>query len=97
MPDGRVRSQLEHDARCRLLGQQLLRDRARRSLERGRAFHGADRGRAVFPLDVSIRRTLELEHTIVHWSEFDRGGHFAALEAPDLLVGNIRTFFGKLR
>ena len=54
-------------------------------------------GVAVFPLDVSIRRTLELEHTIVHWSEFDRGGHFAALDVADLLVGNIRTFFGKLR
>ncbi len=54
-------------------------------------------GVAVFPLDVSIRSTLEREHTIVHWSEFDRGGHFAALEAPDLLVGDVREFFAKLR
>jgi hypothetical protein len=30
------------------------------------------------------------------WSEFDRGGHFAALEAPDLLVGDVRRFFGAL-
>jgi hypothetical protein len=54
-------------------------------------------GVAVFPLDVSIRRTIELEHTVVHWSEFGRGGHFAAMEAPDLLVGDVREFFSKLR
>ncbi|MGH6691693.1 MAG: epoxide hydrolase, partial [Gammaproteobacteria bacterium] len=54
-------------------------------------------GVAVFPMDVSIRRTVELEHTVVRWSEFDRGGHFAAMEAPDLLVGDVREFFSKLR
>ena len=48
-------------------------------------------------MDVSIRRTIELEHTVVHWSEFDRGGHFAAMEALDLLVGDVREFFSKLR
>jgi epoxide hydrolase len=30
---------------------------------------------------------------VVHWSEFDRGGHFAALEAPDLLGVDVREFF----
>ena len=25
--------------------------------------------------------------------KFDRGGHYAALEAPELLVGDLRTFF----
>jgi pimeloyl-ACP methyl ester carboxylesterase len=54
-------------------------------------------GVAVFPMDVSIRRTIELEHTVAHWSEFDRGGHFAAMEAPDLIVGDVREFFSKLR
>ena len=34
---------------------------------------------------------------IDHWSNFDRGGHFPALEAPELLVGDIRTFFARLR
>src|SRR5438034_3097287 len=29
-------------------------------------------------------KTSRSAHTIVHWSEFDRGGLFAALEAPDL-------------
>ncbi|MEU5848559.1 epoxide hydrolase family protein [Saccharopolyspora shandongensis] len=54
-------------------------------------------GVAVFPMDVSIRSTLEPEHTIVHWSEFSRGGHFAAMEAPDLLIEDVREFFAKLR
>lgn len=55
-------------------------------------------GVAVFPgLDVAIRRFAEVTDTIVHWSEFDRGGHFAALEAPDLLVGDVRAFFSSLR
>ena len=35
--------------------------------------------------------------TKLHWSEFDRGGHFPALEVPDLLVGDIRTFFRLVR
>ena len=54
-------------------------------------------GVAVFAEDVAIRRYAEREHTIVHWSEFDRGGHFAAMEAPDLLVDDVREFFRKLR
>jgi hypothetical protein len=36
-------------------------------------------------------------HEIAHWSEFERGGHFPAMEEPDLLVGDIRTFFRNLR
>src|SRR5919199_3264299 len=54
-------------------------------------------GVAVFTQDPSIRRYAERNHNIVHWSEFDRGGHFAAMEVPDLLVGDIREFFSKLR
>jgi epoxide hydrolase len=54
-------------------------------------------GVAVFAEDVAIRRYAERSNNIVHWSEFDRGGHFAALEAPDLLVGDIRAFFRRLR
>lgn len=54
-------------------------------------------GVAVFAEDVAIRRYAEYGYNIVHWSEFERGGHFAALEAPDLLVGDIRKFFRNLR
>ena len=54
-------------------------------------------GVAVFAEDVAIRRYGEQGYTIVHWSDFERGGHFAAMEAPDLLVGDIRAFFAGLR
>jgi epoxide hydrolase len=54
-------------------------------------------GVAVFAEDIAIRRYAEQGNTIVHWSEFDRGGHFAALEAPDLLIADVREFFRGLR
>ncbi|MGD0700368.1 MAG: epoxide hydrolase family protein [Trebonia sp.] len=54
-------------------------------------------GVAVFPMDITIRSIAESQHNIVHWSEFDRGGHFAAMEAPCLLVADIREFFRPLR
>lgn len=58
---------------------------------------GVPTGVALFPGDVTIRAIADKEHNIVHWSEFDRGGHFAALEAPDLLVPDVRSFFRSLR
>jgi len=54
-------------------------------------------GVAVFATDYAIRRYAERGHNIIHWTEFDRGGHFAAMEAPDLLVGDVRSFFRGLR
>jgi pimeloyl-ACP methyl ester carboxylesterase len=54
-------------------------------------------GVAVFAEDYAIRRYAERGHNIVHWTEFDRGGHFAAMEAPDLLVSDVRSFFRGLR
>jgi epoxide hydrolase len=32
----------------------------------------------------------------VQWTEYDRGGHFAAMQQPDLLVADIRRFFAGL-
>jgi pimeloyl-ACP methyl ester carboxylesterase len=54
-------------------------------------------GVANFAQDVALRAYAEQGNNIVHWSEFERGGHFAAMEAPDLFVGDVRTFFGSLR
>ena len=54
-------------------------------------------GVAVFAEDISIRRYAEQANNVVHWSEFDRGGHFAAMETPDLLVGDVREFFRRFR
>ena len=39
-------------------------------------------GVAAFAEDISIRRYAERGNNIVHWSDFDRGGHFAALKLP---------------
>ncbi|WP_050514528.1 hypothetical protein [Streptomyces rimosus] len=50
-------------------------------------------GVAVLPGDSGVRRIAEGEHKVVHWSEFDRGGHFPAMEVPDLLVDDVRAFF----
>jgi len=46
--------------------------------------------------DVTIRRWAERENNIVQWTELDRGGHFAALEVPALLIADMRTFFRKV-
>jgi hypothetical protein len=54
-------------------------------------------GVAVFPNDLTIRPLAERDHNVVHWAEFSRGGHFAAMEAPDLLVDDMREFFRPLR
>ncbi|MFF4378188.1 epoxide hydrolase family protein [Kitasatospora sp. NPDC001547] len=57
-------------------------------------------GVAVFPEDAvrPIRRWAErILPTLAHWSEFERGGHFAALEEPGLFVGDVRTFARRVR
>ncbi|MFD5437107.1 epoxide hydrolase family protein [Kitasatospora sp. NPDC127067] len=57
-------------------------------------------GVAVFPQDAvrPIRRWAEqILPTLAHWSEFERGGHFAALEEPELFVGDVRAFARRVR
>jgi pimeloyl-ACP methyl ester carboxylesterase len=54
-------------------------------------------GVAAFAQDVSIRSYAEQGNNIVHWSDFERGGHFAAMEVPDLFVGDVRAFFRTVR
>jgi pimeloyl-ACP methyl ester carboxylesterase len=56
-------------------------------------------GLASFAFDFRpIRRFAERDHAnIVSWSEFDRGSHWAAHDAPDLLLGDLRSFFRTLR
>jgi hypothetical protein len=58
---------------------------------------GPPQGVAVFAGDTSIRHLVDPAGAIEHWSEFDRGGHFPAMEAPDLLTTDIRAFFRALR
>jgi pimeloyl-ACP methyl ester carboxylesterase len=54
-------------------------------------------GVAVFAEDIAIRRYAEYGNNIVHWTEFDTGGHFAAIDSPELLVKDVRSFFSGLR
>jgi pimeloyl-ACP methyl ester carboxylesterase len=54
-------------------------------------------GVAAFAEDVSIRRFAEASNNIVHWTDFDEGGHFAAMEKPGLLVADVRRFRNALR
>ncbi|MGD0810508.1 MAG: hypothetical protein ABSA91_12510 [Acidimicrobiales bacterium] len=53
---------------------------------------------AQFPNDWPSDRALaERQHAnIVSWNTYPRGGHYAARQAPDLLVQDIRGFFGGL-
>ncbi len=59
------------------------------------AVSAARTGVAVFADDFrTIRAFAERDNTnIVHWSRFDRGGHYAAMERPDDLVTDLRAFF----
>jgi pimeloyl-ACP methyl ester carboxylesterase len=57
-------------------------------------------GIAVFAHDVvlPLRRFADrVLPTITHWSEFDRGGHYPALEEPDLYVTDVRDFARSLK
>lgn len=57
-------------------------------------------GVAIFPRDPGqpIRRFADRGFpNIVRWTEFDRGGHFAAMEEPDLLIDDLRSFGRTLR
>lgn len=53
-------------------------------------------GLAVFPNDSTVRKLVEREFDVVHYTEFDRGGHFAALEVPGLVADDLQAFFSKL-
>ncbi|MEA4945381.1 MAG: epoxide hydrolase [Propionicimonas sp.] len=52
---------------------------------------------AVPPEDYrSIRACVERSANLVRYTELPRGGHFAYLTDPDLVVGDLREFFGSL-
>ncbi|WP_106848478.1 epoxide hydrolase family protein [Blastococcus sp. Marseille-P5729] len=51
-----------------------------------------------FAHDIGIRRFAEQSNNIVSWTDVtDRGGHFAALEEPHLLIDDLRSFVRTLR
>ncbi len=56
-------------------------------------------GVAVFPeeLDRPVREWAERTYNVQRWTEFPRGGHFAAMEEPRALAEDIREFFRGFR
>ena len=56
-------------------------------------------GVAIFPADTvpAPREYGERLYNLQRWTEMPRGGHFAALEEPELLAEDIRAFFRPLR
>ena len=56
-------------------------------------------GNIIFPYELFItpRAWAETWYNITHWTEVERGGHFAAMEQPDVLVNDLREFFRPLR
>jgi pimeloyl-ACP methyl ester carboxylesterase len=56
-------------------------------------------GVALFPSDVLLppREWAEKNLNIMRWTHMPRGGHFAAMEEPELLAEDIRAFFRQFR
>jgi pimeloyl-ACP methyl ester carboxylesterase len=54
---------------------------------------------AAFPKEIRYtpRRWLETRYNLTRFTIMPRGGHFAALEQPDLLVADVREFFRTVR
>ena len=53
---------------------------------------------AVFPKELTRlpRAWAEESFNVTRWTEMPSGGHFAAMEEPELLVDDIRTFFASI-
>jgi pimeloyl-ACP methyl ester carboxylesterase len=54
-------------------------------------------GVALFPDERVDRLRLERGNRVVRWTQLERGGRFAALQAPDLFVDDVRAFFHAYR
>jgi len=56
-------------------------------------------GVASFPHDLLLfppRPMVERGYNVVHWTDMPRGGHFASLEEPELLLADLRAFVSGL-
>jgi pimeloyl-ACP methyl ester carboxylesterase len=56
-------------------------------------------GVAMFPKELARcpRSWAESRLNVTQWTEMPKGGHFAALEQPQLLLDDMRSFFRPLR
>ncbi|BDT90752.1 hydrolase [Nocardia sputorum] len=58
---------------------------------------GVPQGWAVFNTHPLMRRVMDPDGRIEHFTEYTEGGHFAAAEQPELFVADVRTFFRRYR
>ena len=64
-----------------------------------RSTSGSPTGVARYPKEVVRypRSWVERAYNVTHWADMPRGGHFAAMEQPELFVDDVRTFFRTVR
>jgi pimeloyl-ACP methyl ester carboxylesterase len=62
-------------------------------------FIDAPTGVARFPKEILRwpRSWVEHQYNLTHWTAMPRGGHFAAMEQPELFVDDVRRFFRTVR
>ncbi|GAA4753016.1 epoxide hydrolase [Nocardioides endophyticus] len=72
----------------------LYHEEAQAGEDRVGEFNATPTGCGIHPKEMSvpIRSLVERSNNVVFWAEHDRGGHFAALEEPDLVVQDLRSF-----
>ncbi len=51
-----------------------------------------------FPKEIPVppRKYIEKGFNIIHWTEMSKGGHFGAMEQPELLALDLMSFFKKI-
>ena len=66
-----------------------------RNSEDGPEFVAVPTGVARYPKEMLRfpRPWVERRYNVTHWADMPRGGHFAAMEQPELFADDVRTFF----
>ena len=62
-------------------------------------FVGVPTGVARYPKEILRfpRPWVERRYNVTHWTDMPRGGHFAAMEQPELFTEDVRSFFRTVR
>ena len=65
----------------------------------GPEFVAVPTGVARYPKEVLRfpRAWVEKRYNVTYWADMPSGGHFAAMEQPELFVGDLRRFFATIR
>ena len=59
--------------------------------------HDRPQGFVAFGAEPLMRRILDPRNELAYWSQHAAGGHFPAMEAPGVLVADLRGFFATIR